>query len=116
MHSIAGKTKLIAGRRDCERRPAQGLVRLGRREYIGRGWKMSSNDLGIQAPAPLLGQDNDYLLREVLGLSDQHLNALVRDQVVGDVPEGASVPATVSLDEQVELGSIVDWDPDHESS
>ncbi len=84
---------------------------LGRREYIGRGWKMSANDLGMQSPAPLLGQDNDYLLREVLGLSDQHLDALVRDRVVADVPEGATVPATVPLDEQVELGSIVDWDP-----
>jgi crotonobetainyl-CoA:carnitine CoA-transferase CaiB-like acyl-CoA transferase len=88
---------------------------LGRRDYIGRGWKMSANDLRIQAPAPLLGQDNDYLLREVLGLSAQHLDALVRDRVMGDVPEGASIPATVPLDEQVALGSIVEWDQDYES-
>ena len=76
---------------------------------------MSENDLRIQAPAPLLGQDNDYLLREVLGLSEHDIAALLRDKVVGDVPEGASVPATVPLGEQVELGFIVDWDPDFES-
>lgn len=88
---------------------------LGRREYIGRGWKMSANDLAIQSPGPLLGQDNDYLLREVLGLPATDIEALVHDQVVGDVPEGAVVPATVSLDEQVELGTIADWDPDYKS-
>ena len=97
--------------------PAQhsSATGLGSREYIGRGWKMSGNDLKIQAPAPLLGQDNDYLLREVLGLSEHDIAALLHDKVVGDVPEGASVPATVPLGEQVELGFIVDWDPDFES-
>ena len=97
--------------------PAQhsSATGLGSREYIGRGWKMSENDLRIQAPAPLLGQDNDYLLREVLGLSEHDIAALLRDKVVGDVPEGASVPATVPLGEQVELGFIVDWDLDFES-
>lgn len=86
---------------------------LGNREYIGRGWKLSANDLRIQAPAPLLGQDNDHCLREVLGLSDRDIAALVSDGVVGNVPEGASVPPVVSLDEQVVLGFIADWDQDY---
>ncbi len=90
----------------------QSVTGLGRREYIGRGWKMSGNDLSIRSPGPLLGESNDYLLRELLGVSDEGITVLVQDQVVGEVPEGASVPITVPLDEQVELGTIAAWDPD----
>ena len=93
--------------------PATGL---GRREYIGRGWKLSGNNLEIQGPAPLLGEANDYLLRGLLGLSDGDIETLENDQVVGMEPVGASVPNTVSLDEQVELGWIVEWDREHPGS
>ena len=98
--------------------PAQHppATRLGRREYIGRGWKLSDNNLEIQGPAPVLGEANDYLLRGLLGLPDDAIEALVDDQVVGVDPVGVSIPPTVSLDEQVELGWIVEWDRDHQGS
>ena len=89
---------------------------LGRREYIGRGWKMSGNPLHIRHPAPVLGEANQYILKDVLGLSDPEIEALVREQVVADQPEGASVPPTVPLDQQAELGWIVEWDPEHPGS
>ena len=89
---------------------------LGRREYIGRGWKMSGNPLHIRHPAPVLGEANQYILKDVLGLSDPEIEALVREQVVADRPEGASVPPTVPLDQQAELGWIVEWDREHPGS
>jgi len=84
---------------------------LGRRDYIGRGWKMSGNDLAIQKPAPLLGEGNDYVLRQVLGWSGHDLAAFTQEGLTGDAPEGGRAPATVPLDDQVELGWSVGWDP-----
>ena len=89
---------------------------LGRREYVGRGWKFSGGDLTMQKPAPLLGEDNDYVLRRVLGLSNQDIESYIQDGLVGDAPVGGSAPSTVALDAQVELGSIVEWDRDFEPS
>jgi crotonobetainyl-CoA:carnitine CoA-transferase CaiB-like acyl-CoA transferase len=83
---------------------------LGRREYIGRGWKLSANDLSIRKPAPLLGEDNDYVLQRVLGLSTGDIAAFKASGLIGDAPEGGSAPATVPLDEQVDLGWTVQWD------
>jgi crotonobetainyl-CoA:carnitine CoA-transferase CaiB-like acyl-CoA transferase len=43
--------------------------------------KMSDNRLTVRA-APLLGADNDEIYRNVLGLSEQELAALVEKGVV----------------------------------
>ena len=42
-----------------EHSPESGL---GRREYVGRGWKLSDAEVHIQKSAPLLGEDNNYVL------------------------------------------------------
>ncbi|MSO78666.1 MAG: CoA transferase [Acidimicrobiia bacterium] len=46
-----------------------------------RGW--------VHRPAPTLGQHNDEVLRELLGLSDEELAALRADQLIGERPVGA---------------------------
>ena len=81
---------------------------LGRREYIGRGWKLSGNDLSMKGPAPLLGEDNRYLLGEVLGLSSSKIDALYQEGLVGDSLVGGQPPSVAPLDRQVELGWMVE--------
>ena len=83
---------------------------LGRREYIGRGWRLSHNDLAINEPAPLLGEHNQYVLGEVLGLSANKIEALSLAGLIGDSPVDGQPPAAVPLERQVELGWIVDRD------
>jgi len=54
---------------------------LGLLELIGPQWRMS----GHQTPrrhAPLLGQDNRYVLGDILGLSDQEIEALRQDDLI----------------------------------
>lgn len=52
-------------------------------EWIsGMPWQLSDTPGQIRTPAPLLGQHNDYILGELLGLSAESLAALESQGVV----------------------------------
>jgi hypothetical protein len=89
-------------------------VGLGRREYLGRGWKLSGNNIRIRKPAPFLGEDNHYVLGQILGLSTQEIDQLRQEGVIGETLEEASTPSFVPLARQVELGWIVEYDPEYQ--
>ena len=84
---------------------------LGRREYVSRGWKLSGNDIRIRKSAPLLGEDNNYVLSDVLGLPESQIKDLENSNAIGRTLQGSSVPPAVPLDRQVELGWTVAYDP-----
>ena len=84
---------------------------LGRQEYLGRGWKLSDVDIGTNGPAPMLGEANDYVLRQVLGRTDDEIERLEETGVVGTSLVGNQTPSTVSLERQLELGWIAGYDP-----
>ena len=84
---------------------------LGRREYVSRGWKLSGNDIRIRKSAPLLGEDNNYVLSDVLGLPESQIKDLENSNAIGRILQGSSVPPAVPLDRQVELGWTVAYDP-----
>ena len=84
---------------------------LGRREYIGRGWKMSQGEIPPKGPAPMLGEGNDYVWRRVLGLPPEEIDLLKREGAIGYHPTGGQPPSTVSLERQLDLGWIVGYDP-----
>ena len=84
---------------------------LGEKEYIGRGWKFSGSQAGIAGPAPLLGEANDYALREILGLTPAEVAALEEQSIIGAEPIGGSSPSQVPMETQVELGWVADYDP-----
>ena len=80
------------------------------KEYIGRGWKFSGSRAGIGGPAPLLGEANDYALREVLGLPTEWVEALAEQEVTGVEPIGGRAPSQVPLEAQVDLGWVAAFD------
>jgi len=94
-----------------EHPPGTGL---GRREYLGRGWKLSGNDIHIKQPAPTLGEANEYVLGDVLGLTPVEIAELCQVSALGKTLEGAQTPSTVPLDRQVELGWIVAQDANYQ--
>jgi benzylsuccinate CoA-transferase BbsF subunit len=94
-----------------EHMPSTGL---GRQEYVGRGWKMSGNDVHIRKPAPLLGEDNQYVLSQMLGLPQPQIDQLEQSDAVGQTLRGAQVPEAVPLDRQVELGWTVRYDSNYQ--
>ena len=86
---------------------------LGRREYLGRGWRLSGADVHLTGPAPLLGEDNEYVLGQLLGRSAPDLDRLRADGVIGERLEGAGTAAVVPLARQEELGWIAGYSTDY---
>lgn len=55
---------------------------VGAEMLYGVPWRFSDTPGAVRAPAPLLGQHNDYVLGELLGIGDGRLAELVDEQVV----------------------------------
>jgi crotonobetainyl-CoA:carnitine CoA-transferase CaiB-like acyl-CoA transferase len=58
------------------------------RPLIGRpyDWSAAATEVGIAGCAPSFGADNDYVLRELLGLDEERVRRLRADRVVVDRP------------------------------
>jgi crotonobetainyl-CoA:carnitine CoA-transferase CaiB-like acyl-CoA transferase len=86
---------------------------IGTRPFIGRPYKFSRSPLRIQGPSPAFGQDNEPLLRHLLGVDESTYQTLVQDSVVASAPlTGEPVPR-VPPERAVELGQLAGWDPDY---
>jgi crotonobetainyl-CoA:carnitine CoA-transferase CaiB-like acyl-CoA transferase len=57
---------------------------VGSYPFCGPAVKMQGTPLHIRRHAPKVGQDNDYLYREVLGVSDAEYDELVAEEHIGD--------------------------------
>ena len=87
--------------------PEVGLKPKG---YVGRGWRFSKSEAAIKGPAPRLGEANDYVLGELLGIEADRMKTFAHQWIIGNTPEGGGDPGSVRLDEQVELGWIAEYD------
>jgi crotonobetainyl-CoA:carnitine CoA-transferase CaiB-like acyl-CoA transferase len=54
----------------------------GRTAYDGPQFRLSESPARLHGPAPLLGEHTDYVLREVLGYSDERIAELLVEGVV----------------------------------
>ena len=87
---------------------------LGRREYLSRGWTLSDSDVQVRGEAPRLGEGNEYVLGDVLGLNSAEIEDLRKKGVIGEELLGGGAPSTVPLARQEELGWIVRHEPDYQ--
>lgn len=55
---------------------------VGAEMVYGVPWRFSDTPGSVRAPAPLLGQHNDYVLKQLLGIDEAHVGELVAQQVV----------------------------------
>lgn len=55
----------------------------GTHRYPGVMWKYSETPMSIRMPAPCLGEHNDYVFREVIGMSDEEIAELEKEQIIG---------------------------------
>ncbi len=55
---------------------------VGVRQHAGIPWQMSETPCRVRRPAPLLGQDTDYVMREILGYSAKEVEALKEKEVL----------------------------------
>jgi crotonobetainyl-CoA:carnitine CoA-transferase CaiB-like acyl-CoA transferase len=61
----------------------------GPRPYLSSPYLIDGERQPIRRPGPLLGEDNDYVLRELLGLPDAAIHALAEARIIGHTPVGA---------------------------
>ena len=52
------------------------------RDLPGIGWRFDGGPAPDVAPAPVLGQDDDYVYRDILGLSGAEIARLVEEQII----------------------------------
>ena len=86
---------------------------LGRREYIGRGWKLADSTVEIRGAAPALGENNQEILGQLMGLSDKGVETLLEKEVIGEELTPPGTPNVVPLSRQEELGWIAGYRPDY---
>ncbi|MCH8351993.1 MAG: CoA transferase [Chloroflexi bacterium] len=86
---------------------------MGTRLFMGRPYKFSKTPLKIRGPAPSYGQDNERLLKELLGVDDTSYQALVEDVVVATVPTTGNPVHRIPQEQMVELGLLSEYDPDY---
>ena len=55
---------------------------IGAEMVYGVPWRFSDTPGAVRTPAPLLGQHNDYVLRELLGIDGSRIDDLIAQQVV----------------------------------
>ncbi|MBI4202892.1 MAG: CoA transferase [Chloroflexi bacterium] len=59
---------------------------IGTRVLMGRPWQLNKTPLRIQEPVHTLGEDNRYVLQDLLHYSDETVAKLEETQIIGDKP------------------------------
>jgi len=59
----------------------------GTHPYIGMYAKLSRTPGSIRKPAPCLGEHNEYVLKDLLGLSQKEINRLEKEGIIGTVAD-----------------------------
>jgi crotonobetainyl-CoA:carnitine CoA-transferase CaiB-like acyl-CoA transferase len=58
----------------------------GTHKYIGMPWKFSGTPVSTRYSAPNLGQHNQEILEDLLGLSDLEYEKFKQNNIIGTVP------------------------------
>ncbi|MBI4641243.1 MAG: CoA transferase [Candidatus Tectomicrobia bacterium] len=61
------------------------MTNFGPQLFPGVPWKFSKTPTPIRMPSPQFGEHNDYVFGQLLGKSNEELEALKRDRVIGNV-------------------------------
>ncbi len=80
--------------------------------YAGRPWKFSETPAVPPEAAPLMGEHNDWVLREMLGLPKEEVAGLEEAGVIGYSPDDPRPVQRPPLDEQVRQGRMLRYEAD----
>ena len=82
--------------------------------YAGRPWKLSKTPAVPPVAAPLMGEHNRAVLRDLLGLTEEDIDALEESGIIGYAPDDPRPVRRPSLDEQVRQGRMLRYEVDFE--
>ena len=55
---------------------------VGKHVTINPPWKFGETPAGIRRQAPLIGEHNEYVFGELMGMNNQEIAALVKEEVI----------------------------------
>ena len=61
---------------------------IGEVQHLRGPWRFSETPADVTRSAPLFGEHNDYVYRELLGLSDEEIAHLTEQKVIATAPTG----------------------------
>jgi hypothetical protein len=85
---------------------------MGVRPLIGRPYVFENTPLRIRKAAPRYGEDNSYVLRDVLGLGEAEIATLYGERITSDVPTFKPNIRLDDLEPGLRDGSIKEIDAD----
>jgi crotonobetainyl-CoA:carnitine CoA-transferase CaiB-like acyl-CoA transferase len=88
--------------------PAVGL-----RPLIGRCFRLSETPLVIERPAPPLGEGNEVVFEDLLGIAAERYHLLVKETITGMLEPLAEPAPTLPIPDQLRTGRIRLYDPDY---
>ncbi len=88
---------------------------IGPRPIIGRPYRLRFRDAHIQKPGPRFGEDNDAILREVLGMTPEQIAEVKANKVVCDLPTNPGISGTMDTEMMLRLGTLSTVDKDYRS-
>ncbi len=80
--------------------------------YAGRPWKLSGTPAVSPRAAPIMGEHNEFVFGELLGLSVEQIADLEEKGVIGHAPDDPRPVQRPSLDEQVRQGRMLRYETD----
>ena len=89
--------------------PSTGMPPL---PYAGRPWKLSETPAVPPKAAPVMGEHNDLVLQELLGMTRAEIETLENSGVIGYAPDDPRPVQRPSLDEQVRQGRMLRYEED----
>ena len=84
--------------------------------YSSRPWKFSKTPAELRSAAPILGQHNRFVLSDIMGSSQSHVEAMEVRGAVGTAPPNPRLPRVVPVEEQIRRGQLISNDPDHRAN
>ena len=80
--------------------------------YAGRPWQFSKTPAVPPKAGPVVGEHNNYVLMELLGMTAEEVARLEEDGVIGNAPRDPRPVRRPSLDEQVRQGRMQRYETD----
>lgn len=86
---------------------------MGTRVLMGRPWRVDKTPPGIQGPAPKMGEDNDDILHNLLGLSEERTLGFLEESIISEWPMDTENVYSLTPEEQRRRGVVEYHDPDY---
>lgn len=86
---------------------------IGERPIIGRPYKLRFRDAHIKKSGPRFGEDNDSILRDILGKTPEQISVLKDSNVVSDFPTHPGLSGTMDTESMLKLKTLIAVDQDY---